>query len=217
MPAFEYVKGWWARVAPEWPVYLVDTDHQPYNLAAVRNRGVQLAQAEDHDIVILADADAVLASPAAQLARALSAVTADGGLVQPFRHQRYLTAHETSDLIAGADVPAYSSTPGNGAMYVVRPEDYWRIGGSDERFRGWGGEDDGIVAAAVAFGVHRRLDGQLWSLHHADERRPVGTIEHRPNAQLATRYWQAARDRRAMIGIINEPGRLFTHPVGASS
>ncbi len=198
----DHCVAWWATVLPDAELLEVDTDHHPYNLAAVRNEAVHEAGARGADVVILTDADSVLA-PVRALRSAIATAPLDGKLHLPFTEQRYLNQAETEALLDGGMVPL-AGGHGNGACYVVTPAAYWKCGGSDERFRGWGGDDDGLVAAAATLIGVERHPGTVLSLWHADERRPVATPEHRPNAELAARYWEALDDPAAMRALIAE-------------
>lgn len=205
--AFEYVTGWWKTHRPLWPIITVDTAHERYNLAAARNLGVAVAAARGHKLVVLSDADAVLADPT-QVDYAVE-YAQRGDFVLPFTGQRYLDQTETVGLLEQGTRPLEEGGHGNGAMYVCSVDTYQDIGGSDERFSGWGGEDDGIVAAASTLGTLCRVPGVVWSLWHADERRPVGTEEHRPNAELAQRYWDAAGNIGSMRLLIAERAKAL--------
>lgn len=201
-PAFHAVVRWWNEHLPSVPVLTVDTPHVPYNLSAVRNEAVRQAESVGVEVLVIADADAIVATPAS-LHAALDAAV-DGRLHLPFTEQRYLTETETRAVLENLDPPPLQGSPGNGAIYVVTPAGYWAASGSDERFSGWGGDDDGLVAAAQTLTGVVRHEGVVWSLWHADERRPVGTVEHRPNAELAGRYWDAVGRPDAMRALIAE-------------
>jgi hypothetical protein len=203
LAAHAFVRRWYADVLPDAPVVEVDTEHQPYNLAAARNLGVRRAAALDADVVVVGDADVVIDRPH-HLLEAIEAAAADGWMHMPFDDQLYLTADETAGLIDRAQAPQRRGHRGNGCCYVVQPDAYWAFGGSDERFSGWGGDDDQLVAAATTLVGLTRHDGVAWSLHHADECRDVGSERHRPNSQLAIRYWKAMGNERAMRALIAE-------------
>ena len=198
--AHDYVRAWWDQHFPGYPVVEVDTDHDPYNLAAARNAAVRAAEDRGADVVVITDADTVI-TPAAVIDRCIHAAR-DGRMHMPFTQQRYLTEAETDDLIAGRGVPL-EGRPGNGACYVIRPAAYWEAGGSDERFSGWGGDDDQLVAACTALIGLRRHEGVALSLWHPAVR-DVGSPRHRPNAVLARRYWQAIHNPDRMRAIIAE-------------
>lgn len=200
--AFEFVRRWWAEVLPEAHVVEVDTDHQPYNLAACRNAGVDAAEANGSSVVVLADADCVVGTPAS-LHAALHAATSDPYLHLPFTEQRYLDEPETLGLFDGLQPPLEGSH-GNGACWVTSVAGWRAAGGQDERFSGWGGDDDQMIAAATALTGVVRHEGVVWSLWHADECRDVGSERHRPNAELAHRYWAARNSRAQMLALIAE-------------
>ena len=82
-----------------------------------------------------------------------------------------------------------------------------RLGGEgiDERFSGYGGEDDAIVAAAECLAKLRRdPQGLALSLFHADANRDIGSERHRPNMELAMRYIGARKSKKAMMRLIEE-------------
>ena len=199
--AHALVREWLARHLPLAPVLEVDTAHHPYNLSAVRNEGVRRAEELGADMVVIIDADAIIVPPDS-LHEAIAAAV-DGRVHMPFTVQRYLTQEETERVLAGGAASTHGAH-GNGACYVCTPAAYWTFGGSDERFSGWGGDDDQLVAAASTLVGLERHEGTVWSLWHADERRPVGTAEHRPNALLAQRYWAAIGSPRRMRDLIGE-------------
>jgi hypothetical protein len=185
--AHDFVLGWYAQHLPDAEVFEVDTDHEIFNLGACRNAGAAAAAAAGHDRFVITDADTV-PSPSG-----LIAALADAG-------DRRLHYPFDQCLYAGTD-----SRPGlaNGGVIVVSAAGWDLIGGQDERFSGWGGEDDQLVAVATCFsGVvrHRGLAVSLW--HPAV--RDIGSERHRPNAVLAQRYWAAVNDEAQMRALIAE-------------
>lgn len=200
--AHRFVREWWAAVLPDSPVVEVDTDHHPYNLAAARNKGVVEAERLGADVVVICDADVVF-DHHIHVYEAIAGASVDGWVHMPFTNQLYLTADETADLFDGTP-PTRAGHLGNGCCYITTPSTYWAFGGSDERFSGWGGDDDQLVAAATTLVGLVRHDGVAYSLHHADECRDVGSERHRPNSLLAQRYWAAMGNERAMRELIAE-------------
>jgi hypothetical protein len=78
-----------------------------------------------------------------------------------------------------------------GACLWIRREFYERLGGLDERFQGWGGEDDDFLARMQAGGRVRRYDDRL--LHLAHPRPAMVDAQGRPfNAHLKPLTWTAA-------------------------
>ncbi|MGV9326617.1 galactosyltransferase-related protein [Streptosporangium sandarakinum] len=77
-----------------------------------------------------------------------------------------------------------------GACLWVRSETFHRVGGFDERFQGWGGEDDDVVARLAAAGRLERFDDPLLHLSHP---RPQMVLDGRPfNAHIEPMSWTAS-------------------------
>lgn len=201
LAAHRFVRGWWEHTLPTATIIEVDTDHSPYNLAAARNLGVAQAGELGADVVVIADADVII-TPAHHVHDAIAAAPSTFTMHMPFTDQRYLTETESEALYAGHQVPTAGHL-GNGCCYIVTPAAYWACGGSDERFSGWGGDDDQLVAAATTLIGLTRHDGVALSLWHPAVR-DVGSDRHRPNSQLAQRYWRAMHDPAAMRALIAE-------------
>lgn len=198
---FEFVYAWWVRQFPDAVVATVDSEHQSFNLSACRNKAVRLAESNGCDVVVIPDADSIPADTAPLLAAIDE--SAHGGLHLPFTRQQYLTEEETVGLFNGHE-PDRAGGHGNGALYVVTPESWWAAGGQDERFSGWGGEDDQMIAAAQTLIGLKRHVGVVWSLWHADECRDIGSERWAPNSKLAQRYWDAIGKPDAMRALIGE-------------
>lgn len=95
-----------------------------------------------------------------------------------------------------------------GFCHVVPRRAFEAVGGMDERFRGWGGEDTCFVRALdVVVGRHKQMSATVYSLWHARPR--VGgriwegqTEEHAAaRAALGHRY-NKARTREAMLNLL---------------
>lgn len=196
------VRAYYSVHLPGVDVIEVDTQHQPYNLAASRNLAVREAESAGADVVVVADADCVFYDPKF-MHEAIAAAAEDGKVHMPFRQQRYLTEQETVAFAMWWTLPPLVGKLGNGCCYIMKPEAYWRAGGGDERFSGWGGDDDQFVAAATTLTGLVRHGGVSLSLWHPAVR-DVGSERHRPNAELAKRYWSSMHDEAAMRALIAE-------------
>lgn len=202
--AHDFVVNYYQSVMPDAVLIEVDTHHEPYNLAAVRNEGVREAEKLGADVVVLLDADCII-SPHAHMLAAIDGAHADGKMHMPFKQQHYLTEEESRKLMDGVEFTPERKGLGNGACYAVRPSSYWQAGGSDERFSGWGGDDDQLVAACTTLIGLVRHDGHAMSLWHPAVR-DVGSVRHQPNSRLARRYWRAMHRPAQMRAIIAERG-----------
>lgn len=164
---WEYVRNWW-EAQLQLPVFTGDVPG-PFNRAAARNDAAR--RAGDWQVAIFVDADTIMTGhdAVAPVHQAVALARDTGTVVLP--HTRYiaLTSSGTVRLLAGTswrrhtkyqreDVPL-------GVMVVSRAA--WdTLGGFDERFTTWGGEDVAFrVAAATLVGL-RRLPGTLLHLWH---------------------------------------------------
>lgn len=208
-PAYDYQQQWWAGVITALPAPIdaffmsADTDHEIFNLNACRNGLVDRARDEEADVVVICDADVVM-SNGPMTAMVIATAAESDELHMPFTLQRYLSSEETRALIDGH--PSRGSLPGsgigNGCCYICRPEVWERFGGGDENFIGWGGDDDQIVACASTLVGLRRYTPVAWSMHHADECRPIGSPAQQRNARRGQRYWNAAGNQKAIRQLI---------------
>jgi len=75
-----------------------------------------------------------------------------------------------------------------GACLWTRPEPFHRVGGFDERYRGWGGEDEDMLYRVAAAGAVTQFDDVF--LHLAHRRPPMRTAEGKPfNAHVPLGTW----------------------------
>lgn len=200
--AYDFVLDHYSALMPDAEILSVDTDHEEFNLAAVRNDGMRRAENLGADVAVLVDADCIIC-PHSSMESAIEAARSDGKIHLPFKSQHYLSASETDLFMAHEVVRPAKSGQGQGACYVATPEAYWRAGGSDERFSGWGGEDQGFIAAAMALVGVVRHTGHAVSLWH-ESVRDIGSERWKPNSDLAQRYWNAKGNPEMIQSIINE-------------
>lgn len=171
-----------------------------FNKAAACNAGFFEARAS---VVGFIDADMLL-NPATLLA-CFKRVMKNDEVIRPFGSLVELSVFETADYLKTGSIPAgdYSlrddsrgseQIPACGGAFVIRSERYEKAGGMDERFLGWGGEDD-------AFGISLNLTGSkllvlkaepafhLW--HPRTESARYGHANYEKNLKLLS-WWRAA-------------------------
>ncbi len=198
LAAHDTARAWWDQHFPSYEVVEVDTEHDQFNLAACRNAAVRAAEGMGAEVVVITDAD-VIFHPVITVDQCIDAAR-DGRVHMPFTEQVYLTEDETEALVSGRPAPT-SGAPGNGCCYIATPAAYWAAGGGDERFQGWGGDDDAFVAASETLVGLRRHEGLAYSLWHPAVR-DIGSDRWRPNSDLAQRYWRARGSVRHMKRLI---------------
>src|SRR5690606_16282039 len=187
--AWDLVRDWWTTHLPDAEIITVDTPHQPFVVAAARNEGVRLAERSGADVVVVADADTI--PDPIGLSEAIDAA-ADGKIHQPYSRFGYLPRAATERAIESRQWPTPKTNLGrvSGGVWVCTPEAWRAVGGMDERFRAWGGEDDAFLAAAQTlrgFVCHTGVGMSLW---HTYGHRYLGR-QHRLNVALLRRYHRA--------------------------
>ncbi|SPF06467.1 hypothetical protein [Streptomyces sp. MA5143a] len=193
----------WRRLLPSVPVTNVDTGDEPFNSAACRNAGVYGAAQSEADVVVIADADTLVAER--PLWQAIEGATRSGLVHLPYTEYRALGAEGSAQYRAGVPLHDCAAVTVPGAcsgIYVTTPETWWAHGGQDERFRGWGFEDAAWeLAHTTLLGAPPvRHEGNVYSLHHSPAAKEGPQYE--ANAALCHRYHQAANDPTAMRALI---------------
>jgi hypothetical protein len=183
----KYVCDWLRTALPGSPILLADSGHEPFNRAASRNLGV--SRAEPNEIVVVCDADTLPDSQG--LSRAVPAAY-NNRLHYPFAVVNYLTEAGTAMVLAGRQPDPlhieFSLPSAQGGVMVMRASAWL---GMDERFTGWGYEDNAFYAkASKTIGQPVHHAGVAWHLWHPHDRYR-GTLDE-------TRNWLMAR--RAIDG-----------------
>lgn len=168
-------RHYWSRLP--YPVLIGEHTVGPFNRSAAINR----AAAGRWDVAVIADSDTWV--PPQQLAAAIGAASQTGRLTAAFAAVVEIDSRCTEALLDGA---ATTNTFGierirtsdletQSSMLAV-PRPLWdAIGGFDEAFAGWGGEDNAYWRAATILGGRpSRIDGYAYHLWHptADKRGP---------------------------------------------
>lgn len=128
-----------------------------FNRSAARNSGVDQTQS---DVAVIIDADNFIALD--QIHKAIEIARNDDVMVKPFQTFGYLTEEATLRYYLD-EVPVFDNNPGifqsptsdnfSGGAYVCKKTVWSKIGGADENFKGWGGEDDAIHLSCSFYGV----------------------------------------------------------------
>jgi glycosyltransferase involved in cell wall biosynthesis len=179
----------------------------PFNQSWGFNVGFRATTA---DVLVFADADILVNRDHLAQSLALCARTRGGPpdgngceVVRPWSDIVDLTDDETADLAGGrldlsqVELGARrgAGRPGEypplcGGAYVIRREVYERLGGQDERFFGWGGEDDAmsIKVARLCGRVARVHDSAAFHLHHP--RHASLPVDHESNRSNVFQRWE---------------------------
>lgn len=228
------VLAWLAASAPDAEVILVEQDDiprltaplphprchvvfaynpGPFNKSWGNNVAARLASTP---ILAFGDADVIL--PADQLRQAVDLCISSYAAINPYRRWIDLTPEESQMLHQGnfAWQPERSADSENrqaigenlvfcSGLFLIRRDAFIHIGGWDERFRGWGGEDD-----AMTYKLERarlpasELDGQpILHLYHPRPRQNTFEQPHYvANTALLAEYRQLSDSQLSRLAEI---------------
>lgn len=207
-----YVRARYERLYPDWEIVCHPGNPTgPWSKGTAVNAAVRQASG---DVLIVADADVLVGAEV--LPRAIVALE-DAAWVVPHGHVYRLTERVTAELIETQPDPrpAHISSascrrlrrpgPAGGGLVVARQDDFATVGGIDERFTGWGGEDISLARALdTLVGRHVRLRAPAWHLDHEPMARREGNRASEASEALAARYLEAEGDPNAMAALCAE-------------
>ena len=154
-------------------VYL-NTGGDFYSRSLGFNKGFNVSNS---DYVILADADCLLDVNFLNNIHNYYAEF-DSFFVIPYANPvYYLSKEETESFILNNEDNIGDNSKrkvdslrnASGGIGIISSDNYYRVGGFDERFRGWGVEDDAFHNKCLDFNLRsKRLTSQMVHLHHSD-------------------------------------------------
>lgn len=194
------------RDFPDWPIVEGHHDDGPWNRPAAVNRGAEGAW----DVAVVFDADVFL--DADRVRQAVDRAHRTGRMVLPYDKRYMIGAAGTRAVLdEGFDGPfgkfeTWDRYPAFCSSCNVIPRRLWdEIGGMDERFAGWGGDDDMLYAACNALAGVDRIPGIIRHLHHDwDPTRDGKSPRYRCTKLLAERYRNTS-DVDEMRRLLAEP------------
>lgn len=158
----------------EFDVIVADNNGE-FNRSAARNVGVDLTTCK---VAVVIDADNYI--PYEQIHVAVTAAERQDRLVKPFMSFGYLTEQSTALFYKSQEDSSFTFTPEylqaptqnfKGGAYVMKKDLWNRLGGMDEGFIGWGGEDDAFHLNCANNGIRTRyVDGYDYHLFHPQAR-----------------------------------------------
>ncbi|MGB3672886.1 MAG: glycosyltransferase family 2 protein [Candidatus Nanopelagicales bacterium] len=159
-------------------------DSGPFNKSRAMNVGFAASSAQ---VVAFADAD--LISPIEEIELAVASVEDRFDATTPFDRIVDLDAHATAAVLADGRLPDLRESaeegkrgegeylPFCGGLFVTRRELFESVGGFDERFIGWGGEDDALSVKYARSGARLGINAGR-PAYHLWHDRPVARYTH---------------------------------------
>jgi len=100
-----------------------------------------------------------------------------------------------------------------GGLNVITREAFMSVGGFDERFNGWGGEDDAFGSAVNTMcGHYERLEHTIYHLWHPSldySQNPNG----KKNLQIRELYYRAVKNKQKMEEVLSDAKGIFRNNI----
>lgn len=174
----------WEREHPDWPVVEGHHDAGPFNRSAAINAAADIAG--DWDVAVIIDSDVMV--PPEQVREAVRRAADTGHVIWAFNHRLGLSELGTKAMLGGRPYErSFVEThhKESWSMCFAMPRTAWEtIGGFDERFVGWGWEDQAAKTAILTL-----VQPNDWSEHHVE-----GPVIH---------LWHPRSDERAEVRLPN--------------
>jgi predicted glycosyltransferase involved in capsule biosynthesis len=186
--AFNWIKKFYENMFPEVELCIGVCNEKPFSKAKVINKTVEKSKG---DILVIADAD--LFFEPSLLEESIKQLETRAWVI-PFKRVLNISKESTHDLLETEPqwpVPINLEThprryAAMGGINIVPRQHFETVGGFDERFVGWGGEDDAFAASLNNLcGYVKRMDATLYHLWH--ERNNGGY--YGANRQLLKAYY----------------------------
>ena len=166
---FRWVEEFYKKLMPNYELCIGESDEQPFPKAKVINEAVKRSTG---DILIIADADLIY-DPAI-IEESIKLLNSHAWVI-PFRSVYNISQESTEQLLKEEPewpIPIDVETKkrpnaAKGGVNIMPRKHFETVGGFDERFVGWGGEDEAFAVSLSAMcGRVKRLDESLYHLWH---------------------------------------------------
>jgi hypothetical protein len=182
---WQWLMRYWEHELPEAELIVCTDDRRPFCKTGALNRGFEKTKG---DIIVLLDADCYIRGQVIRDCAGKIRSSRRRGIplwYVPYRRfyrlsetaGKRLMASDPADPVRFPDPPAYDdveqpeiAATGHwwGALIQIMPrEAFAKVGGMDERFRGWGGEDVSfMIAVDTLYGKHKTSNNPVCHVWH---------------------------------------------------
>lgn len=206
--AFHYVRRFYERMLPGAQLCIGEDLDEPFSRSKAINRAASQAKGR---VFVIADNDLVY-NPELLL-QSMQLLSTDRWVI-PFArinrlskavsHRLVLEGRGSWPLPVQPDTKTAEASYFVGGMNVLLRQSFENVGGYDERFIGWGGEDEAFAYSVdTMVGKHIRLQGELFHFWHPFVG-PGGNPHYDENYKLYLRYKAAWGNEREMRLLLEE-------------
>lgn len=205
---FKWVIRYYKKYCPDAQICVGSSSHSPFSKAKAVNEAFKKATGS---ILAIIDAD-IICNPNVLLNADHLLKTSPW--IIPYEHVCNISKKSTNELLNKEPTWPLSSNfsfvyrsqlPVGGAN-ILKRESFEAIGGFDERFQGWGGEDDAFVAAMNTIcGHYTRTNDTLFHLWHPFSQTDPLLYKH--NASLALQYCRSQGRKHKIDRLIRDKDR----------
>lgn len=205
---WHFCRRWWEEGLPGWPICEGASPDGLFNRGAAINDAARGVSFGAWDVALIADGD-VICEPT-QVRLAVERARSTNRLTLAYDDYVGMTRQMTDRVLTGYGgdwrAPGSLRMRTHVSSLLAVPRRLWdEVGGYDERFVGWGFDDNAFHAACrVMGGGVERAPGTVFHLWHPDSPERDWKAPHcRAGSALAARY-AAAREPDAMRALIRE-------------
>ncbi|UAC49109.1 glycosyltransferase [Bacillus aquiflavi] len=215
MNAFKWVKAFYKNTFPNADLCVGYSETKPFSKSQAVNNAAKTAAG---DTFIIVDAD-IICSPKV-INDSVKRLNHTPWII-PYSKVAHLNKHRTERLLQTDPKWPLDLNPKDkitktkknmlpvGGINILSRPCFEAVGGFDERFIGWGGEDDAFAASLNTIcGHYTRLPHLIYHLWHP-ALRAVGNRHYKANYELALRYCKAIGNKMLMKKIIREKNNLL--------
>ena len=207
---FTWVKEFYRKLLPEAEICLGSCNTPLFSRSQAINDAAQRAT---RDIYVIADADIVYNPDL--INEAIKSLDMHAWVV-PYSEIQYIREKSTSELLntkpvwpieLQLEMDSLSATAGwdiKGGLIFIPRKFFEAVKGFDDRFMGWGGEDDAFALSVnTLYGPFERLTGSIYHLWHPPVK-AAGNPNYAANFYLYSLYEKACDNPSLMQQLISQ-------------
>lgn len=203
------VMNYYKTLFPNTDMIIASDGNDPYSKSSAINKAVKKTKTECIAIIdadILCPKNAMLSG--LKLLKSFPLILPYNNVCDLSRHMSEVLYDKpyyalNTSMLHGKNRHNNKSVP-VGGINLINKTCFMKINGFDERFTGWGGEDDAFVAASDTIcGPHKRLTGNIYHLWHPPKKAKTNPY-YSNNHRIVSEYFKAYNKKEEMIKILSK-------------